>query len=141
MTQFSLVARCQAFCLTFFLAILLFPLALSAADPSKVPRTLNAADPNKVLRTPLDQIHFDASTTRAFDRSGQYVTTKVKADGTVQTEVNGSFQNVTVARMGADGVIETYCTTSEQDAKNWMAGVDDRPDSTTLSPPAQDKTP
>lgn len=109
------------------------------------PLTLTAAEPGKVPRTPLDQIHFDASTTRAFDRSGKYVTTKVHANGTVQTEVNGSFQNVTVARIGANGVIETYCTTSEQDAKNWMARMNGRPDSTapstTFSPPARDKTP
>ena len=131
-----------------FLAVFLsflFPLALNAADPTKAPRTLNAADPTKVPRTPLDEVHFEPSTTRAFDRSGQYVTTKAKADGTVQTELNGSFQNVTVARMGPDGTIETYCTTGEQDAKNWMARVDGRPDSaatsTTISPPAQVKTP
>jgi len=131
-----------------FLAVIftcLFALTLKAADPTKVPSTLNAADPTKVPRTPLDEVHFEPSTTRAFDRSGQYVTKKVKADGTVQTELNGSFQNVTVARMGPGGVIETYCTTSEQDAKNWMARVDGRPDSkalnTTFSPPPQVKTP
>ena len=131
-----------------FLAVFLsflFPLALNAADPTKAPSTLNAGDPNKVPRTPLDQIHFDQSTTRAFDRSGQYVTTKVHADGTVQTELNGSFQNVTVARMGPDGTIETYCTTGEQDAKNWMARVDGRPDSgpgsTTINQGAQEQTP
>lgn len=140
MTKSRLVARCLKSCLNLCLnpgliscLIVLLPLALNAADPTKVPRT------------PLDQIHFDPSTTRAFDRSGKYVTTRVKADGTVQTEVNGSFQNVTVARMGPNGDIETYCTTSEQDAKNWMARVDGRPDSgpssTTISPPAQDKTP
>jgi len=123
------------------LATLLFPLALNAADPTKVPSTLNAAEPIKVPRTPLDQVHFDESTTRAFDRSGQYVTRKTKANGTVQTELNGSFQNVTVARMGPDGVIETYCTTSEQDAKNWMARVDGRPDTTSASTTLQDKTP
>jgi hypothetical protein len=112
--------------------IFVFPPAL-LADPS-----------GEVPRTSVDQIHFDASTTRAFDRSGRYVTTKVKADGTVHTELNGSFQNVTVARIGANGVIETYCTTSEQDAKNWMARADGRPDNTapatTLSTPVQDKT-
>lgn len=109
------------------------------------PLALNAADPNKVPRTRLDEVHFDPSTTRAFDRSGQFVTKKVKADGTVQTELNGSFQNVTVARMGPDGVIETYCTTNEQDAKNWMARVDGRPDSAvsseTFAPGAQEKKP
>ena len=102
---------------------LLFPLVLIAAEPTKVPRT------------PLDQVHFDASTTRAFDRSGRYVTTRVKANGTVETELNGSFQNVTVARMGPGGEIETYCTTDEQDAKNWMAREDGRPQNTAINAP------
>jgi hypothetical protein len=111
-----------------FLACL-FPLTLTAADPAKVPHT------------PLEQIQFDEASSRAFDRSGKFVTSRTKADGTVQTELNGSFQNVMVARLGPDGEIETYCTTSEDDAKNWMARVDGRPETATVDTQARDKTP
>lgn len=124
MTKSSFIIHCMILCLT-----CLLPFALTAAEPGKVPRT------------PLDQIHFDAATKRAFDRSGQYVTRKVKADGTVQTELNGSFQNVTVARVGPGGVIETYCTTNEQDARNWMARVDGRTDNLPANTSVQVKTP
>lgn len=92
------------------------------------PLTLNAADPGKVPGTPREEIRFDESTSRAFDRSGKFVTSTAKADGSVHTALNGSFQNVMVARLGPDGVIETYCTTNEEDAKNWMARTDGRPE-------------
>lgn len=105
------------------------------------PITLNAADPGNVPRTPREQIRFDEATSRAFDRSGKYVTSTTKTDGTVHTEVNGSFQNVMVARLGPGGVIETYCTTDGEDAKNWMARVDGRPENVTVDTQARDKTP
>jgi len=113
---------------------------VSAVLTCLLPLALNAADPGKVPRTPIEQIRFDEATSRAFDRSGKFVTSTTQSDGTVHTELNGSFQNVMVARLGPDGVIETYCTTNEQDAKNWMARVDGRPESVNVDAPTQDET-
>ena len=103
------------------------------------PLTLNAADPGKAARTPREQIHFDEATSRAFDRSGKFVTSTTKANGTVHTELHGSFQNVMVARLGPDGVIESYCTTNEEDAKNWMARDDGQQENAIVEMPAEVK--
>lgn len=81
-----------------------------------------AADPKtKIPATPRAEIAFTASTKRAFDRSGKYVTEAKRPDGSTQVSLNGSFQNVTVARIGPDGTIETFCTTDQEQAKDFMA--------------------
>jgi len=71
----------------------------------------------------------------AFDRSGKFVTRRTLTDGSKVTEFNGSMRSVTVARMGADGKIETYCTTDMEAARSWMAGeFDTRPATTNIVP-------
>ena len=78
--------------------------------------------------TPKEQIVFSQDDMVAFDRSGKYATTRTLADGSTITEYNGSMMNVTVARMGPDGKVETYCTSSAEAARTWMAGeFDTRP--------------
>ena len=98
--------------------------ALAAASLSAVPLT---ASLQEVPATPRSEIRFDAATERAFDRSGRYVTVTRRADGAVVTDLNGSFQNVTVARVGPGGKIETYCTTSKEEATRWMAREGEEP--------------
>ncbi len=78
-----------------------------------------------IVATPRDSIRFTEQTRRGFDRSGRHVTSHTHADGSSSVHLNGTFQNVTVARMGPGGKIETYCTTDEDDAKSWMAREDD----------------
>ena len=80
-----------------------------------------------VPATHRDAISLSAETEVAFDRSGKRVTSKTLPDGTVVTNHNGSLQNVTVARVGPDGSIETYCTTDREVAVDWMARQDGRP--------------
>ena len=84
-----------------------------------------AEEAEQIAATPRASIQFGAQTRRGFDRSGQYVTKEVRPDGSTAVELNGSFQNVTVARLGPGGKVETYCTTDEEDAKSWMAREDD----------------
>jgi len=72
--------------------------------------------------TSKEQITFSPVTTLAFDRSGKTITHHKHADGSTSTEHNGSMANVTVARMGADGKVETYCTGDVLAAKAWLAG-------------------
>jgi len=78
-------------------------------------------------RTAADQIRFSEPTLRAFDRSGAHVTLDRRPDGALHAHHHGSFQNVTVARIGPDGTVDTYCTTDEQHARRWMSGEDPRP--------------
>lgn len=117
-------------------------LALSFACVAlAVPFSILAAGPSEVPSTPLEDIQFDEATLKAFDRSGQFVTTRTHADGSIETELNGSFQNVTVARIGPGGTIETYCTTDDRDAKNWMARLEDHPQTKALRTATVDSTP
>ena len=69
-----------------------------------------------------DQIAFTRPSMAAFDHSGALVVHSVKADGSKVADHNGSMGNVTVARMGPDGKVETYCTTDAKSAKAFMAG-------------------
>jgi hypothetical protein len=87
--------------------------------------------------TAKERIAFSPATKRAFDRSGKTITHSTRADGSSSTEHNGSMGNVTVARMGPDGTVETYCTSDEPAAKAWMAGEFGR--SPTVSPSVQVK--
>jgi len=74
---------------------------------------------NDLDRSP-EIVRFVEDTERAFDRSGKYVSQHVHADGSQSAEYNGSMQNVTVARRGTDGKIETFCTTDQTAAIEWM---------------------
>lgn len=69
-------------------------------------------------------IRLSADIERAFDRSGQLVTRRTLPDGTEVAEHNGTMQNVTVARIGADGKIETFCTGNREAALDFLAGLD-----------------
>jgi hypothetical protein len=69
-----------------------------------------------------DEISFAPSSEAAFDRSGKLVSHKTLAGGALIAEHNGSLGNVTIARLGPDGKVETFCTTDEEAAKSWMSG-------------------
>jgi len=85
--------------------------------------------------TSKEKIIFSPEAMVAFDRSGKYVTSRTLADGSTITEFNGSMMNVTVARLGPDGKIETYCTSDSEAARSWMAGeFDTRPATTQIVP-------
>ena len=75
----------------------------------------------------------------AFDHSGKMVTRSVMADGSIVAEHNGSLGNVTVARLGPDGKVETFCTTDAVAARSWMAGELGRRAVTSLNTPVADK--
>jgi len=78
--------------------------------------------------TAKEEIVFSPETRIAFDRSGKYTTSRTLTNGSTVTEFNGSMRSITVARMGPDGKVETYCTSDAQAAKSWMAGeFDTRP--------------
>lgn len=87
--------------------------------------------------TPKDQIRFSPSTTDAFDFSGRKVTEVRLPDGTIMANHNGTMQSVTVARVAADGSIETFCTTSEAEAREFMAGGITKPNTAAVVPPVR----
>jgi len=97
------------------------------------PLTGVAAGPADIPHDEPGDIQFAPSTVRAFDHTGAFVTRETRPDGSVSAENNGSFQNVTVARVGPGGEIETYCTPSEEDARSWMARQDGGPGKSPLS--------
>lgn len=103
------------------------------------PQLLFAAEPGEHRYTPKEQIVFSSATMRAFDHSGQAVIHRKMPDGSHVADHSGSMGNVTVARMGPDGVIETFCTTDETDARAWMAGEGGPKPVASINPPAMEK--
>lgn len=89
-----------------------------------LPLSVLAAEPVGHQFTSRSDIEFSQSLKTAFDRSGELVSHRTHADGSVSADHNGSFANVTVARMGPGGRLETLCTTDEELARSWMAGED-----------------
>ncbi len=103
---------------------------------------LLAAEPQKPHRyTPKDQIVFTTATEAAFDRSGRMLTARIEADGTESVENNGSFGNVTVARLNPDGKVETFCTTDAGAASSWMAGESGTLTTASIKPTVIEKQP
>jgi hypothetical protein len=103
------------------------------------PLTAASAGPAEVPGTPRDSIVLSEATELAFDRSGRYMTTETRPDGSIISHHNGSMQNVTVARVGPDGRIETFCTTDKKRAVDWMARSDGRLLNTHFEMPAEEK--
>jgi len=81
-----------------------------------------AAEGAGVQYTAKEQIEFSPGSMKAFDHSGKLVKHSVHADGSESADHNGSMGNVTVARIGLDGTIETFCTSDVEAAKAFMAG-------------------
>lgn len=86
------------------------------------PMLLAAEEQNGHQLTASGEIQFKPASEAAFDRSGEMVSHKILPGGVLMAEHNGSLGNVTVARLGADGRVETLCTTNHNAAKAWMAG-------------------
>ena len=94
---------------------LLFASSINAQDPPTGP-AVQLPDRASIRLAP--------ATERAFDRSGQLVTRRTLPNGAQVAEHNGTMQNVTVARIGEDGKIETFCTTEQEAALDFLAGLD-----------------
>lgn len=105
------------------------------------PPILLAAEQDQHRYTPKDQIVFTKATRTAFDHSGQSLTRTLNVDGSAAVENNGSAGNVTVARLGPDGNIETYCTTDIEAARSWMAGESASQATVTIDSPVMEKQP
>lgn len=69
-------------------------------------------------------IRLAPATERAFDRSGLRVSRRTLPNGSQVADHNGTMQNVTVARVGEDGTIETFCTTEQEAALDFLSGLD-----------------
>jgi len=94
-----------------------------------------AAEDAEHQYTSKERIIFSPETMIAFDRTGKFTTSRTQADGSTITEFNGSMRSVTVARLGPDGKVETYCTSDAEAAKSWMAGeFDTKPATTHIEP-------
>ena len=112
---------------------------LSLACFLACPQLLIAAEQGKHKYTAKEKIVFSPATLVAFDRSGKRMTHRTAADGSTMTEHNGSMGNVTVARLGPDGKVETFCTTDESSARGWMAGEYGRKPVVSVEEPAMEK--
>ena len=86
------------------------------------PQLSFAAGGTGVQYTAKEQIEFSPESMKAFDHSGKLVKHSVHADGSESADHNGSMGNVTVARIGSNGAIETFCTSDAEAAKAFMAG-------------------
>ena len=86
------------------------------------PQILLATEQDQHRYTQKEQIEFTEATRTAFDHSGKPQTHASFAGGSAAAENHGSAGNVTVARRGPDGKIETFCTTDIAAAQSWMAG-------------------
>ena len=103
------------------------------------PLTATSAGPTEVPATPRELIVLSEATELAFDRTGRFATTETRPDGSIISHHNGSLQNVTVARVGPDGQIETFCTTDKERAVDWLARAHDRPSNSNFEMPAEEK--
>ena len=100
------------------LLILLTSLALLS------PVSLMAESPEEQKYPELEDIRFSPAVERAFDYSGKLVTQVTLPDGSVFARHNGTMLNVTVARVGPDGEVQTLCTSSRTEAAAFLAGLD-----------------
>lgn len=89
-----------------------------------LPALALAQDPGDIAFPDRSEIELGAETERALDRSGSAHVESVTPDGLVLMDHNGAMQNVTVARLGPGGEIETLCTSSREEALDFLAGVD-----------------
>jgi hypothetical protein len=97
-----------------------------------------AAEGTEIQYTAKEKIVFSPESMIAFDHSGKLVTHSAHADGSESANHNGSMGNVTVARLGPNGTIETYCTSDALTAKAFMAGEIVTKRSTVASPVRRD---
>lgn len=95
----------------FVFLVFLFPLTVTAANSESADK----------------KVQFQPETEVAFDHSGKFITHKTEANGVQTADNNGSMQNVTVARLGASGKIETFCTTDKVAAVAWMNATPGKP--------------
>lgn len=105
------------------------------------PQLLLAAEQDKHRYTQKEQIVFSEATRTAFDHRGKSLTRTLQVDGSQAVENNGSAGNVTVARLGPDGNIETYCTTDIEAARSWMAGEGVNQTKASIDSPVMKKQP
>jgi hypothetical protein len=99
-----------------------------------------AAEDSGVQKYPaLEDIRFTPAVERAFDYSGNLVTHVTLPDGSVFARHNGTMQNVTVARVGPEGEIQTLCTSSRAEAAAFLAGLDIRSTDGKLDMPQEVK--
>lgn len=95
-----------------FLGIGLLSLALGAAVAAPVDDRPGVRE-REAAPYVLDEI-----TRRAVDRSAAELL--VETDGSLKLEFNGSHRHVYMARVGADGQIETFCATSEAAVRRFL---------------------
>ena len=105
------------------------------------PQILLAAEQDQHRYTQEEQIEFSEATRTAFDHSGKPLTRTLQVGGPQAVENNGSAGNVTVARLGPDGNIETYCTTDITVARSWMAGEGASQATVSIDSPVMEKQP
>lgn len=94
-----------------FMALIFFigtPLATIAEDTAK---SANSSDEVKAGE-------LSATTKRALDHSAAEVV--AKENGDLLLKLNGSHQHVYMARVGADGKIETFCAADERSVRSWL---------------------
>ncbi len=74
------------------------------------------------VEKPKPLIVLDATTKQALSRSSATVTEL--PDGRTQVKLNGGHRHVMMSRLGKDGTIETFCASTEEQAKRFLSGVE-----------------
>lgn len=69
----------------------------------------------------ISKVQLDKWTSKSLSRNSKVTTSPT---GQINLDTRGSFMSVTLARINDKGKIETFCTSSEKDAKNFLKGKD-----------------
>ena len=94
------------------------------AGPATAQTTVEA-EPVVRREKPAQPFVPDAKTLALLDRSSAYLASP-GLDGRRRLVTNGGHRHVLMARVGPDGVVETFCADSVHAAQNWGAGAGPR---------------
>ena len=105
-------------------AVTLLGLSLSATlavGQDDEPGAANAAPAADVARPTNEQIMSNPVLRNALSRSSEGLVFQRAPDGSVSVDLQGRFQNVSVARIDDDGEIRTGCVTSHESLAEFLA--------------------
>lgn len=117
------------------------PWALSAGGPEvETPETAAFAPGLEAARVAIDpetgelgpapagEKVADEQLRQMLRRDSEGLTEVVHPDGSASIDLQGRFMNASLARLGADGEVETVCTTDHDHAADFLAGAADEPE-------------
>ena len=111
------------------------PWALSADEPDTALAPGTAAmrvaiDPETGVLGPAPAADkaADADLQRMLRRDSEGLVEIIHPDGSASIDLQGRFMNASLARLGADGEVETICTTDHDHAEDFLSGAGASPE-------------